>query len=233
MGIAEDMKRIAEDLVFSYQSRISTVSTIIDNTNQLLEDFKTKRNEMSNYLKETLAKEGSLRKKDFDNMMEDILTHQDERERQVKELLKTFFKEQKEIAEIIKKNLAEGKKVSIDDFKKMLVDIQVKQKVRENEVKTVLKEFQEEYKETAESLRSLLNKGEAIRIKDFKEMLNYIRARQAERTNAVREKFNEFRKGREDLASHWHKVTSTMAKKGTDSLKGGETTKEEVARVSK
>ena len=72
MGIAEDMKRVAQDIVSSYQSRVSTVATIIDNTHQILEDFKTRRNEMSNHLKETLAKEESLRKKDFDNMMKDV-----------------------------------------------------------------------------------------------------------------------------------------------------------------
>ena len=232
MGIAEDMKRIAEDLVFSYQSRISTVSTIIENTNQLLEDFKTRRNEMSNHLKETLAKEESLRKKDFDKMMNNILSHQDEREKEVKDLLKTFFEEQKEIAEVIKKNLAKGEKVRIDDFKKMLQDIQARQKARENEVKTVLMEFQKEYKEMAESLRSLLNKGEAVRIKDFKEMVKNIRTRQTERTNEVRARLDEFREERQDVASHWHNLTVAMAKKRAERLKGGENReKEDVSKV--
>lgn len=232
MGIAEDMKRIAEDLVFSYQSRISTVSTIIENTNQLLEDFKTRRNEMSNQLKETLAKEESLRKKDFDKMMNNILPRQDEREKEVKNLLKTFFEEQKEIAEVIKKNLAEGKKVRIDNFKKKLQDIQAKQKTRENEVKTALMEFQEEYKEMAESLRSLLNKGETVRIKDFKEMVKNIRARQIERTKDVRKKLAEFKEERQDTASHWHNLTVAMAKKRAERLQGGESrAKEEVSKV--
>ena len=202
MGITEDMKRVAEELVSSYQSRIPTVATIIDNTHQLLEDFKINRDEMSNQLKETLAKEESLRKKDFDNMMEDIFAHQDEREKQVKDLLRTFFEEQKEIAQTLKKNLAEGEKVKIDEFKKMLEDIQARQRARESEAKTVLKEFQEEYKEMAESLRSLLNRGEAIQIKDFKEMVKDIRARQLGRTDAVRTKVDEFRKGRQDMAFH-------------------------------
>ena len=154
---------------------------------------------MSNQLKETLAKEESLRKKDFDNMMGDILSHQDERQKDVKELLKTFFEEQKEIAEIIKKNLSEGQKVRINDFKKMLGDIQARQKTRENEVSVMLKEFQTEYKEMGESLRSLLDKGEAIRIKEFKEMLKNIRSRQVERAKKVRTRLDEFRKEHQDM----------------------------------
>jgi len=227
MGIAEDMKRVAQEIVSAYQSRISEVATIIDNTSQILEDFKTNRNEMSNQIKETLAKEESLRKKDFDNMMGDILSHQDEREKQVKELLKTFFEEQKEIAETIKKSLSEGQKLRINDFKKMLQDIQAKQKAREKEVSMMLKEFQEGYKEMAESLRSLLDKGEGIRINDFKEMLKNIRLRQMERAKEVKDRLDEFRKERQNMASQWDKLTVVMAEKRAGSLEGGETKEEE------
>ena len=232
MGIAEDMKRVAEEIVSSYQSRISTVAMIIGNTHQFLEDFKNKRNEMSNHLKETLARQESLRKKDFDNMMKDILSHQDEREKQVRDLLKTFFEEQKEIAQVIKRNLAEGEKVRISDFKKMLEDIQARQKTRENEVSVMLKEFQTEYKEMAESLRSLLDKREAIRINEFKEMLKDIRSRQIERAKEVRTRLDEFRKERQDMASGWNRLTAVMAEKRVENQKGGEVReKEEVAKV--
>lgn len=224
MGITEEMKRVAEEIVSSYQSRISTVAMIIDNTHQLLEDFKNKRNEMSNHLKETLAKEESLRKKDFDNMMKDILHHQDEREKEVRDLLKTFFEEQKEIAEIIKKNLSEGQKVRINDFKRTLQDIQARQKARENEVSVMLKEFQTEYKEMAESLRSLLDKREAIQIKEFKVTLKNIRSRQIERAKEARTRRDEFRKERQDGLLEWNRLTVVMAEKRVE---GGEVREEE------
>ncbi len=229
MGIAEDMKRIAQEIVSSYESRISTVGTIIDNTHQILEDFKIKRDEMSSQLKETLAKEESLRKKDFDNMMKEILSHQDEREKQARGLLRTFLEEQKEMAQDLKKNLTGAEKIRIEDFKNSLKDIQARQKARENEVSVMLKEFQTEYKELAESLRSLLNKGETIRIKDFKEMLKNIRSRQMEREKEVRTRLNEFRKEHLDMASQWNRLTAVMAEKRVE---GGEVReKEEVAKV--
>jgi len=65
MGIADDMKKLTKEVVFSYESRISEVGIIIDNTYRILEEFKTKRNEMNSELKETLAAGESLRKKDF------------------------------------------------------------------------------------------------------------------------------------------------------------------------
>jgi len=228
MAVVEDMKRVAEEIVSSYQSRISTVATIIDDTHQILDDFKIKRNEISNQLKETLARGESLRKKDFDNMMKDILSHQDEREKRVKELLKTFFEEQKEVAEIIKKSLTGVEKIRIDDFKKMLQDIQAKQRTRENEVSVMLKEFQTEYKEMAESLRSLLDKREAIRIKDFKDVMGNIRSRQLERAKEVRTRLDESRKERQDGLLEWNRLTAVMAEKR---MEGGEVReKEEVAQ---
>ena len=233
MGIADDMKRLAQEITSSYESRISTVGILIDNTHQILQDFKIKRNEMSDQLKETLANGESLRKKDFDNMMKDILSHQEEREKEVRNLLKTFLEEQNEIAKTIKKNLAEGEKVRMDDFKKMLKDIQVRQSAREKEVSMILREYQEEHREMAESLHSLLDKGESIRIKDFKEMLKNIRSRQVERAKEVRAKSDEFRKEHQDMASQWHNLTITMAKKRAERMKGGggSKEKEEVVQV--
>jgi len=159
--------------------------------------------------------------------MEEILSHQGEREKQVRGLLRTFLEEQKEMAQTIKKNLAEGEKVRINDFKNMLQDIQARQKAGENEVNMMLKEFQKEYKEMAESLRTLLDKGEAIRIKDFKEMLKNIRSRQIEREEEVRKKLDEFRKERQDMVSEWRELTVVMAKKRANSLKGGKSREKE------
>jgi len=231
MGIAEDMKRLGMEIVSSYESRISAVAMSIDSTHRILEDFKIKRVEISNQLRETLAKEGSLRKKDFNEMMKDILSHQDEREKQVRDSLKTFLEEQKRIAEIIKKNLAEGKKVKINDFKKMLQDIQARQKTREDEVKTMLKEFRKEYEEMATSLHSLLDKAEAIRIKDFKETIKNIRSRQMERVKEVRARLNGFRTEHQDMASQWHGLTAIMTKKRAESLKDEAKEKKEITKV--
>ncbi len=90
MQIANDMKRIPEELVSSYESRIANVAMIIDNTHKIIENFRNIRNDMSNHLKERLAKEEFLRKKDFDNMIKDVILMQDRREEEVRDLLKTF-----------------------------------------------------------------------------------------------------------------------------------------------
>lgn len=222
MGIADGIKNITEEIVSSYENRINTIGTIVDNTHRILEEFKDDRTQMGTELKNTLAKEESLRRKDFDNMMKDVLSLQDEREKEVRDLLKTFLDEQKELAETIKRIMSNGEKMRIDDFRKMMGNIQARQEKREEEVKLMLTEFQNEYKEMAESLRSLLNKGEAIRIKDFKRTIKDIRLKQMEREEEVKKRLDEYRKERSDMASCWQKLTVTMAQRRAGKVKGGE-----------
>jgi hypothetical protein len=63
-------------------------------------------------------------------------------------------------------------------------------------------------------------------------MLKEIRLRQIERKEEVRKRLDEFRKEQQDMASHWHNITETLAKKKAKGLEGGEAKeKEEVTKV--
>jgi len=213
MQIANDMKRIPEELVSSYESRIANVAMIIDNTHKIIENFRNIRNDMSNHLKERLAKEEFLRKKDFDNMIKDVILMQDRREEEVRDLLKTFLEEQKEMAEIIKKQLADGNKVRLEDFQSLLDSIRTRQTQSGNEVNIMLKKFHEEYEEMTKSLYGLLRKGESVHIQDLKSILKNIHSKQINRSNEVREKLNDFRKEREKTELKWKNLFIKTAPK--------------------
>ena len=57
----------------------------------------------------------------------------------------------------------------------MMADIVLKQNEREEQVRKMLADFRREEEMVAEKLRGLLQKGEGIRIKDFKEMMAEIK----------------------------------------------------------
>jgi uncharacterized iron-regulated protein len=209
MKNVEDMKRLATEIISSYESRIAAVGMIIDTTHQLLDDFRTKRNEISNQLKETLAHKESMRKKDFDKIMNDILSSQDEKEEEIRNLLKTYIAEHKEAASSIRENLeknemarAEDEKSRIENFRKMFHGIQEQQQCRENEVREKLLEFQQDHKKTTEFLRTLLDKDEAVRASYLKTMLKDIRAQRTQR----KEEINA-------MSFHWRELTGIMAEK--------------------
>jgi len=176
MGMSEEMKKLTQEIVSSYELRISTVATIVNRTQQMLEEFRTERNKVNQQLREMLAREKYLRKKDFDHMMEDILSRQDDRENQIKTFLTTFLKEQQKIAETIQNNLINSKELDTDYLGKMIEENKEKQEINISQINVELKNFQEEYKEILMSFHFLLEKGETIRIKEIKEMIENIRS---------------------------------------------------------
>ena len=97
MPLAQDMKNIVEDIISSYETRLVGMGVIFDTTHQLLRGFqdsfidkKQEREKLTVELRNNLAKNNSLRKNDFDNMMQDILSTQDKREKEVRNLLNRY-----------------------------------------------------------------------------------------------------------------------------------------------
>jgi len=215
MPFGEDMKDIVEDIVSSYESRIQSIGAIFDNTQQILEGFqdsfldaKQEREKNNAELRESLAKNESLRKKDFDNMMQDILSTQDEREKEVRNLLKGYLNEQKKVAQTLRDNLAKvkdalarGEAGRIKEFQGIIKEILAKQDERKDEVTSKLKEFQKEQQEMAKRLKELLAKGRELRIRDLRLMLKGFKAqhqerivRQEERREEVRSMLSDFKR---------------------------------------
>lgn len=125
--------KMSKDIISAYEARIVMVQGIVEDTRKLLEEFRQKREKMSGDLKEVLAKHKSLRKKDFDKMMEDILTAQLQREERVKQLLVDFQEQEMAVVKNLKEMLQRGKKLRIKDLEKTLAKIRREQEIRQTE----------------------------------------------------------------------------------------------------
>ena len=192
----------AEEIISSYEERLQSINSIFDNTQTVLGEFQEsfsntnhERETLKVQLRDTLAKNESLRKKDFDIMMNAILLSQDDREREVKSLLNSYLMEQKEMARQLKENLGTFKdglnKDNIDrinEFHGMLKDILREQEERKAEVTARLKMFQKEQSELSCTLGELLSKGNELRIRDLKTMLRQFEAQSKERAARQRER---------------------------------------------
>lgn len=215
MPLAKEMKNFVENLISSYETKIQSIGAIFDTTHQLLEGFqesfldvKQEREKVSAELREKLAKNESLRRKDFDSMMQGILSTGDEREKEVRNLLKSYLNEQKEMAQVLrerlekfKDTLVRGEVQRVKDFQGMFKEILAKQEKRKEEVTSKLKEFQKDQQEMAKRLKEILAKGKELRIRDLKSMLKEFKAqhkgriaRQEERREEVGNLLGEFRK---------------------------------------
>ncbi|MBI2632948.1 MAG: hypothetical protein HYW78_00975 [Parcubacteria group bacterium] len=167
-----NLKDIADDIIASYETRVKVVGGIIEDTHKMMNDFKEKRETMAGELQEVLAKCESLRKKDFDRLMSDIVARQNEREKEVRTMLEIFRAEEEMVAEKLKNLLTKGEEVRIKDFKKMMIDIRQEQekRVRQTgesvagqlqemraEVHTMLDNFKKERQSVATAWHEILN----------------------------------------------------------------------------
>jgi len=234
MPLAEDMKNIVESIISSYDARIQSIGAIFDTTGQLLEGFqeslldtRQEREKINAELRENLARNESLRKKDFDNMMRNILSAQEEREKQVRSLLKDYLNEQKEMAHALGANLTEvkdalskGEAQRIKEFHAAITEILTKQEKRKKEVSSELKEFQKNHQEMTRRLKELLTKGRKLRIKDLKLMLAEFKiqhkermARQKERKKEAQNVLGVFKEERLEAAENWKAMQKRIAQR--------------------
>ncbi len=216
-SLPEDLNESVFNILSSYEAQIQSIGTVYDTSQQILEayqdvliDTKKEREETNLELREKLARNESLRKKDFDAMMDTILSAQTEREKEVKNLLDLYLKEQKEMARALrenltgfKKHLKNGEVERVKEFQDMIRRILSNQERRKEEVTSRLKELQNEQKLLAAKLKALLEKGKELRIKDLRKMLNEFKAQQKgrifhreERREKINQLLEDFKKRR-------------------------------------
>jgi len=200
MPIVEEREHAENNAAFFRDAKLESLSAISDATCQILQNFqdaifvvdstfrdakqdsvlalKQEREQIKTELRECLAQNKSLRRKDFDNMMQGILSMQDEQEKEGRHLLNNYLMAQKNMSDALREHLAKFKDSLIKgeiergkEFQKIIKEILDRQEERRNEVASMLKEFQEEQQEMVKKLRELLGKGKDLRIKDFKAML--------------------------------------------------------------
>ena len=182
MADSLNVTHAVEGIISSYEEKLQSISFIIDNTQMVLGEFqesmsnaKEEKEALNVRLRETLARNESLRKKDFDVMMNTILLSQDDREREVRKLLHNYLTEQREMARQLKENLGTFKDGlnkdnigRINEFHGMLKDILKKQEERKAEVAAKLKIFQKEQGELSRIPWRTSFKGEGAQDKGFK-----------------------------------------------------------------
>ncbi len=190
-----DIDRFFENIITSYEDRIQKIQTafqssekitesthnLFDNVHNSLNDLKKERDQLNSTLCETLAKNGSLRKKDYNTMMSDILGALDEKEKEAARQFLSFIEAQKETAQSLKNSLLGinditsadiSEKISI--IKEQLSQISQQQEIRKETVMKTFSDFQQLHNRMTGCLETLLEKGDKIQIKDIKSVKNQI-----------------------------------------------------------
>ncbi len=183
MGLAEEMARLARELTASYEARVSSVEQIIEATHELLEASRSQREAMRSRLREALARAASLRRRDFDAMMQEILARQEGREQAIRGTMREYLREQRALAAALKETVSactaqpapvRSGAERVETVEQLLGGILARRQEREREVAGLLAEFQREQEEIAGVLGGFLSTGGPLKVKEFKATLKRI-----------------------------------------------------------
>ena len=184
MGIADDTKKLGEDIVASYDLRVKEIRKLAKDTQNTLKGFQGEQKDMAAKLRKTLEQEEadrlkaeSERLKTFGSMKSEIQAEQKNRNKAVDDLLNKFAKDHEAMANELRGTLAEG------------------EAERNKAVADLLEKFAKDHEDMAAELRKTLKEGEVVRLK---EVLNLLQ---------------EFKTEREKMAANWQALTAAMAKR--------------------
>lgn len=193
---ASNINDFIENLIQSYESRIKNIENLFFKSetiaqssfdllkafNKFLEDYKAERDQLNLQLMEKLAKTASLRKKDYERMMSDIMNKLDDKEQKVKEYFTLFIEEQKTLILFLKGGIFENspndnhRKINLfyEELKRIAEEMESKKEVAIRE----LNDYQHINRKIIEKLQELLNRNGQVLVKDVKkaheELLNEI-----------------------------------------------------------
>ena len=184
-----------DSIITSYETRIQKIQTafqssenitesshsLFDNVHSSLNDLRKERDLLNSRLCETVAKNGSLRKKDYNSLMSGILNALDEKEKEAENQFLIFIESQKETAQSLKNSLLGIKDITSPDvnekitiIKEQLSQISKLQETRKETVMKTFVDFQQMHNRMMECLENLLEKGDHILIQDIKKIKDQI-----------------------------------------------------------
>lgn len=193
------------NLITSYESRIATVEELMTTAYQATETsdgnfdvIDEERERLKTGLQKTLARNCSLRKKDFNRLLERVLFDSSKKRRAieeerswVREKVKEYLDEQKQMANYLRQQLIELAKEKTDKgcLDAIIGNIKATYEDKGQHLFIMLRDFQlhleayqREQEEINHKLQRLVDRGESLSLEDLRQ-LEAAKARQDRRAN--------------------------------------------------
>jgi len=168
----EELRKAVERLILSYESQVSTIGAIVDGTHGIVQTVKKDRAEVKKRLKESLARNVSLRKKDFDTMMRDFNLYQEEREEEIRRKIDAFLNQQRELPSQLKALLEGVDADKVGDTRATISNIQCRQAEAAREISEAIRSFQEEHEQLVAEAGKIVTSTTSLSLADFKSWLS-------------------------------------------------------------
>ncbi len=183
-----------EEVINSYENQIKNIESVFKsseavndsshhlfiNLNQSIADLEAERMQLNDELRDKMARSGSLRKNDYDMLMDDIFQAMKKLEEDAKMSFTNYIEEQKSMVKLVRENIIAIKslngnsiKAVISGFKQELERIiSAQQKGKEIVISSLIR-FQNMHNIFIQHIQ-LLSKQERTKSKDIKELKSFI-----------------------------------------------------------
>ncbi len=176
--VNDSIRTMMEDLLVSYEQGVKSITPICSIAALLLDADGAGETDKEQ-LRETLSRNGNLRKTDFDRMMMTAITEPgNNRAKTIRLLLRDFLIQQQEMIEQlggyfpqIRACMESGDIERIKPMFNSIKEIIALQERAKQEFESELAEQEKEQHEIHTGVESLLQKGRELQVRDFKEML--------------------------------------------------------------
>jgi len=202
------MEICTTSIIDSYEARVKTVGALMKQTIEALRSLDVEQEARVLQLRDLLARAESLRRTDFDTLTSEIWARRWEKENRVARLLALFLEEQGDLA-VWLREVVTSDGIDLEEFRWISQALLGRQKEMEGELGRLLRELHMEQEEMDAGLKKLLQKGERIRIKDLKAMVNAIHLTQGGRRHEVGKMLDELWGAGEDVSAQWQRVISS------------------------
>ena len=193
------------ELITSYENRIATVEELMTVAYQAtvtsggsFDILDEERERLKTGLQKTLARNCSLRKRDFDSLLEQLLADSNKNReaieverRQVREKVQGYLDEQKQLANSLRQQIIELDKEEMDNgcLDTIIGNIKATYEDKAQRLFSILRDFQlrleafqEEQSEINHRMQRLMDRGESLGLEDLRQ-LEATRARQDRKVN--------------------------------------------------
>jgi len=211
MKDSEEFKELIEKIFDSYESKVKMVTSLMRQVHQKIIKYQNEQDLMINRLRDILANNEFLRKKDFDLMIAEINNDKKTREREISQTVEEFCTEEEKIVAELKEILTLKSTSILEDF--TIVKNKILSRSTENREKRIsrmLKDFHRDLEEINTALRMLLEKGSSVKIRDFKAMLKAFRIERKNGRLKIDEILNEFEKVKDEIDDEWSMVMANV-----------------------
>jgi len=194
------------NLVKGYEQRVNAVTEYMGQAADLLAQLGRDQDAMISQVRDTLADQRSLRRRDFDGLLGGVVSERRQRLEALPALIEGFRRaEQGVVAKL--RGLLDGSAADVarswPELKNEMLSLQ---RTRERSVSRALKRVHMEQEELCRGMKGLLAKGERVRIADLKAVAREIDAVSPKETADLAGILRDCRSACAEVSETWQEV---------------------------